>query len=69
MFDWTNQEEIRNGVRCRLFRPKFDGRMVTAAFFDLPESPADCTAPLVLMQHGGSSSKTGLTFGTPHRNW
>ncbi|MBF7730095.1 alpha/beta hydrolase [Pseudomonas sp. N040] len=60
MFDWTGEDSVRDGVRCRTFRPQSEGGLASAALFDRPQAAADSRAPIILMQHGGSTCKTGL---------
>ncbi|MFT4240858.1 MAG: CocE/NonD family hydrolase [Acidovorax sp.] len=46
------------GVRQRTFRPAADPLLDAAAFYDGGDG-TDPTSPIVCMQHGGSSSKSG----------
>lgn len=59
MFDWTGEETVAETVRCRTFRPSFDGGLGTAVLLDREGTLSDSTVPVVLIQHGGSSSKSG----------
>ena len=58
MFDCIHTETVEDGLRCRSFRPQGE-REVAAAIYDRPDTPDEHRTPLVLVQHGGSSSKTG----------
>lgn len=49
----------RMSVRCRIFRTTFDGGLETAALYERAGTHSDSRAPVVLVQHGGSTSKTG----------
>lgn len=60
MFEWTDMQELRDGVRCRVFRPRGEGRLASAAMYDRPGAQPGERAPVLLVQHGGSSSKTGV---------
>ena len=60
MLDWTGEKMIQGAVRCRTFRPTFDGGLASAVLYDRDGTLSDNTAPIILIQHGGSSSKTGL---------
>ena len=60
MFDWTGEATVREGVRCRTFRPKSEEGLASAVLFDRAETDPDRLSPIILLQHGGSSFKTGL---------
>ena len=60
MLDWTEDSlSLHSAVRRRLFRPRADGGQATGALYEADGTPADAPLPLICMQHGGSSSKTG----------
>lgn len=60
MFDWSGEESVRGLVRCRTFRPRSERGLASAAFFDRTGEEPNRSAPIILVQHGGSSSKTGV---------
>ena len=60
MLDWTGEETLRDGVRCRTFRPESEGGVASAALFDRVDAAPGSASPIILVQHGGSSCKTGL---------
>ena len=60
MFDWSGEEYVRDHVRCRVFRPLFACEPSSAALYEPAGRNAAFQAPVMLMQHGGSSTKLGL---------